>query len=212
MLIVGLVSDSRYDAQRAPVRPTLYDGALQRAGYEGHTIVLRTTVPLARIGPAIRSAVADVNADLPVPEPRTQLGQMERTTARERTFTRLLAIFGGFALLLASIGLHGVTAYSVTRRTSEIGVRIALGARPGQVLWLVLRQVGALAAIGLMLGIPAALAAGPLLSSLLFGVAPSDLAALAVGAAVMTAVAFAAGAQPAIRAARTDPLDALRAD
>ncbi|MGH7469555.1 MAG: ADOP family duplicated permease [Longimicrobiales bacterium] len=210
--IVGVVSDSRYDRQRAPLRPTLYDGALQRPGYGGHNIVLRTNVTPARLEPAIRRAVADVNADLPVPELRTQLAQIARTSARERMFTQLLTIFGAFALLLASIGLHGVTAYSVSRRTAEIGVRVALGARPTQVLWLVLRQVALLALAGLALGIPAALAAGPLMSSLLFGVAPAELTVLATGTIVMIAVALAAGAQPALRAVRLDPLTALRSE
>jgi predicted permease len=211
-LVVGVINDSRYDRQRAPLRPTLYDGALQRPGYGGHNIVLRTDLLPARLEPAIRRAVADVNPDLPVPELRTQLGQMARTTARERLFTQLLSIFGAFALLLASIGLHGVTAYSVSRRTSEIGVRVALGARPAQVLWLVLRQVAALALLGLALGIPAALAAGPLFASLVFGVAPTELTVLVTGALVMMAVAFGAGAQPALHAVRLDPLVALRTE
>jgi ABC-type antimicrobial peptide transport system permease subunit len=127
-------------------------------------------------------------------------------------FTQLLSVFGAFALLLASIGLHGVAAYSVSRRTSEIGVRIALGARPSRVLWLILRQVSVLALAGLALGIPAALLAAPVVGSLLFGVAPTDPAAIIAAAAVMFAVAFAAGAQPALRAARLDPLTALRAE
>jgi predicted permease len=210
--IVGVIGDSRYDRQRAPLRPTMYDAALQRAGYGGHNIVLRTAVVPARLEPAIRRAVADVNPDLPVPELRTQLDNIARTSARERLFTQLLTLFGAFALLLASIGLHGITAYSVSRRTSEIGVRMAVGAQPVQVLWLVLRQVAVLAVVGLALGIPASLAAGPLIASLLFGVAPTEVSMLVMGALVMLVVAIAAGAQPALRAARLDPLVALRTE
>jgi len=113
-------------------------------------------------------------------------------------------------LLLASIGLHGVTAYSVSRRTNEIGVRMALGARPQQVLWLVLRQVAWLGLAGLVVGVPLGFAASPLLSSLLFGIAPSDARTMAMAAAVMLSVALLAGYLPARRAARMNPLAALR--
>jgi ABC-type antimicrobial peptide transport system permease subunit len=153
-----------------------------------------------------------VHHDLPVPGIRPQTALMAQTSARERVFTRLLTIFGALALLLASIGLHGVTAYSVTRRTNEIGVRVAVGAQPAQVLWLVLRQVVILAGVGLAIGVPVALAAGRSVRSLLFGVAPNDPGALAVAALVLVAVALAAGLLPAWRAARLDPLEALRAD
>ena len=137
---------------------------------------------------------------------------MARITARERVFTVVLSSFGAFALLLASIGLHGVTAYAVSRRTAEIGVRVALGARPTQVLAMVLRQVTVLALVGLAIGVPAAVATAPIIGSLLFGVAPNDATLIVVSGAVMLAVAIGAGLQPAIRAARMDPLTALRAD
>jgi ABC-type antimicrobial peptide transport system permease subunit len=149
---------------------------------------------------------------LPIPDIRTQVAQIARTTARERVFTQILVIFGAFALLLASIGLHGVTSYAVSRRTSEIGVRVALGARPAEVLWLILRQVVFLAIAGLAIGIPAALATGPLIGSLLFGVAPNDVSTITATAAVMVAVALTAGALPAWRAARLDALVALRTE
>ena len=212
ILIVGVVSDVRYRSQRDPAPSTLYDAALQRGGWGGHHIVLRTNVPLARIESAIREAVTRVNSDLPVPQIRSQTEVMARTSAREHLFTRLLTLFGLLALLLASIGLHGVTAYSVTRRTSEIGVRVAVGAMPRQVLWLVLRQVVLLAGIGLAIGVPVSLAAGKTVGSLLYGVAANDLLALVGAAAVLLAVALAAGFVPAWRAARLDPLVALRAE
>jgi ABC-type antimicrobial peptide transport system permease subunit len=167
---------------------------------------------LAQLEPAIREAIARVHHDLPVPELRAQTALIAQTNAREEVFAKLLTMFGGLALLLASIGLHGVTAYSVTRRTNEIGVRVAVGAQPVQVLWLVLRQVVILASIGLAIGVPASLAAGRLVRSLLFGVAPNDTLALAGACFVLLAVALAAGLLPALRAARLDPLVALRAD
>jgi ABC-type antimicrobial peptide transport system permease subunit len=121
-------------------------------------------------------------------------------------------LFGMFALMLASIGLHGVTSYSVSRRTSEIGVRVAVGARPDQILSLVLRQVVVLAGLGLLIGVPVALAASPLVGSLLYGVAPTDPVAIISASAVMLVVAIGAGLLPALRAARVDALVALRTE
>jgi ABC-type antimicrobial peptide transport system permease subunit len=153
-----------------------------------------------------------VDTDLPVPELRSQAAVMAQTSARERVFTELLTMFGGFALLLASIGLHGVTSYAVTRRTNEIGVRVAVGARPRQVLWLVLRQVLALALAGLAVGIPLALGAAPVAASLLYGVAPDDVPTVVAASMLLLAVAAVAGLVPALRAARLDPTVALAAD
>ena len=208
--IVGVINDSRYDEQRREVQPILFDAALQRGGYGGHKIVLRTDVPLARLETSIRQAVTRVDRNLPVPEIQAQTALIARASSSERVFTQLLTLFGGFALLLASIGLHGVTAYTVSRRTSEFGVRVALGARPGQVQWLVLRQVLVLAGVGLLVGIPASLAAGPLVGSMLYDVAPNDVSMIAAASMVMLVVAMAAGFWPAQRAARLDALTALR--
>ena len=210
--IVGVINDTPYRSQREPVPATLYESALQRDGYGGHHVVLRTDVPVARIEPLVRAAVHRVDADVPVPEMRTQTELMAQTSARERVFTRLLTLFGMFALMLASIGLHGVTSYSVSRRTSEIGVRVAVGARPDQILSLVLRQVVVLAGLGLLIGVPVALAASPLVGSLLYGVAPTDPVAIIAASTVMLVVAIGAGLLPALRAARVDALVALRTE
>lgn len=210
--VVGVVSDTPYRSLKDPVPPTLYPSALQRDGYGGHHLVLRTDVPTARLEPLVREAVFQVDANLPVPELQEQTALIARTTAKERVFTQLLSLFGGFALLLASIGLHGVTSYAVARRTSEIGVRIAVGARPTQIGWLVLRQVVGLALVGLAIGVPVALWSGPLVASLLFGVEPASPAALAAAALVMVGVAAGAGLAPALRAAKLDALVALRTE
>jgi predicted permease len=210
--IVGVVSDARYDRQRADVRPTLYPSALQRAGYGGHFVVIRTAGPVGAVESDLRRAVAVVSPDLPVPEIKTQDAQIREQSMRERVFAQMLSLFGGFVLLLACIGLHGVTAYSVARRTNEIGVRMALGASPSQVLGLVLRYVALLAGIGLAVGVPAALWIAPLFGSLLFGVQPTDVPVLVISAAVMCLVALAAGWLPARRAAQLDPLKALRSE
>jgi predicted permease len=208
--IIGVVNDGVYDRQRRDVAPTLYYSALQGNVSWGRYVVLRSTVPVGRLEAPLREALARVDGDLPVPEIRTQMAQIADSNSRERIFTQLLTLFGGFALLLASIGLHGVTSYTVSRRTSEFGVRVALGARPGDVQWLVLRQVLMLAVAGLFVGIPASLAAGPLVSSLLYEVAPNDLRMIVAASLVMLAVAVAAGFRPARRAARMPALTALR--
>ena len=212
MQIVGVVNDTPYRNRRSAIPATLYESALQRDGYGGHEVVLRTDVPVTTIERAIREAVFRVDADLPVPQIRTQNEVMAQSTARERVFMQLLTVFGGFALLLAAIGLHGVTSYAVSRRTAEIGVRVAVGAQPGQILWMILKQVAALAAIGLLVGVPLSLWAAPVAGSLLYGVAANDPVAIMGGAALMVTVALVAGVLPARRASRLDPTAALMTD
>lgn len=210
--IVGVINDMVYRDRRSPVPATLYESAFQREAWGGYHVFMRTSAPLGPMEARLREAVMEVNADIPVSRMREQTEIIAQTGARERVFTQLLTLFGGFALLLASIGLHGVTAYSVTRRTSEIGVRVAVGARPGQILWMVLRQVLVLAGIGLSVGVPAAIVAAPLVGSLLYGVAPTNPWVISAASAVMLAVAVGAGLLPALRAARLDALVALRAE
>ncbi len=193
-------------------RTDYYQSAFQRSAWGAHHIFVRTDVPIAALEGPVRRAVAGVDPDIPVPRIRPETEIIARTGAKERVFTQLLTIFGGFALLIASIGLYGITAYAVTRRTSEIGVRVAVGAAPGRILWMVLRQVVVLAGIGLVVGVPAAIAGAPLVGRLEYGVAPGSPGALAVAAAVMLAVAIGAGLVPALRAARLDPVEALRSE
>jgi predicted permease len=210
--IVGVISDAVYDRPRDVVRPTMYPSAMQRQGFGGHSVTVKASLPSNELEPALRQAVARVSRDLPEPEIKTQVQQFREMTMRERVFAQLLSLFGGFALLLACIGLHGVTSYSVARRTNEIGVRMALGAEPGQVLWLILRQVAVLAAVGLAAGVPLALWVAPLFGALLFKVTPTDPSGLIAGVVIMLVVALAAGWLPARRAARLDPLKALRTE
>jgi ABC-type antimicrobial peptide transport system permease subunit len=175
--------------------------------------VLRVDAGMAAmLEPIVRDAVARVNPDLPVPRMRSQTRVMEETSAKERVFSQILTVVAAFALLLASIGLYGVTSYSVERRTSEIGVRVALGARPDQILRMILVRVLVLTLFGLAVGIPAALAVGPIVASLLYGVTPSDAMSVAIAAAFLLAVALTAGFLPALRAARLEALVALRSE
>ena len=128
----------------------------------------------------------------------------------ERLLSLLGTFFGGLALLLACIGLYGVMSYAVVRRTREIGIRLAIGARPPSVMWMVLRDSVVLVLIGAALGIPAALGAGRYLRNQLFGVTPADPLAILAAIALMLAVTAAAGYMPARRASRIDPVRALR--
>ena len=208
--IVGVARDSKYNSVKVPARPTIFLPYEQSASTRLGFVVAVRTDGSRDIARRLRAAVAGVDRDVPVTNLRTQEAQIEESIGSERMFTALLVFFGGFALLLACIGLHGVTSYAVTRRTSEIGVRMALGAQRAQVLWLILRQVVALAIAGLAVGVPAAAVASRSIRAMLFGVEPTDPWSLAAGAAVMFAVAVAAGLLPARRAAQLDPLVALR--
>ena len=208
--IVGVAADSRYSGLRGAVEPTFFDPFLQRAASGAMNVAIRTAGPVAGLESAIRDTVRTVRPDVPIAEIRSQVDQIEQTIGREHLVMRLLGAFGAFALVLASIGLYGVTSYAVARRSSEIGIRMALGARRGQVLWLILRQVLGLALAGLALGIPAAWFTSPLLASFLFGLEPRDGISIAAAAMLMLVVALGAGLVPARRAARLEALVALR--
>ena len=208
--IVGVVNDMPYRNRRDPVPATLYQSAFQRSAWGGYHVFIRSDVPVALLEQQLRAAVSQLDPDIPVPRIRAETEIIAQAGAKERAFTQLLTIFAAFALFIAAIGLHGTTSYAVTRRTSEIGLRVAVGAAPGQIVWMVLRQVVVLAGTGLVVGVPAAIAGAPLVRSLLYGVAPASPGAIAAAALVMLAVAVGAGLVPALRAARLDPVEALR--
>jgi predicted permease len=210
--VVGVVRDSRYASVRGEMRATAFLPVQQSWLPQRSMSVAVRIGATAGAAESVRRAVADVNRDVPITDMKTQLDQIAESMARERLFATLLTFFGGFALLLACIGLHGITAYAVTRRTGEIGLRLALGAQRAQVLWLVLRQVVVLAAVGLVIGIPVAGAATRTVRSLLFNVQPGDPMSLITGAIILMLVAVASGLVPAIRASRLDPLKALRTE
>ena len=169
----------------------------------------------------IRQVVRSLDSDLAIADVRTAAQQIEDGLAQERVLASLAAVFGGLALILASIGIYGVMAYAVARRTNEIGIRVALGARPGGVAWMVLRDTLLLAAAGVGIGVPAVLGLSPIADhllapgwtdSFLYGMKPNDPATIAAAVLVLAAVGFIAGYFPARRAARVDPMTALRHD
>jgi predicted permease len=208
--IVGLVANSKYGTLREGDVPTLY---LYMGDPDpgGMTLSVRATTsdPLA-LAATIRERVRSIAGNVPVSQPRTLASQVERSIAAERLIARLLSGFAVLALVLAAVGLYGTLGYTVARRTSEIGLRLALGATRGEVLRSVLRQSCTLVVTGLAVGLPATLLLSKPLAGLLYGVAPSDPRVLAGAGACLLLVGLAAAAVPALRAARVDPLVALR--
>jgi len=174
------------------------------------TVAVRAQEDAIPLMVPLRRAVAEVDAGLPLYNLGTMQGRMMDSLAQSRFSTMLLTAFGAIALILAAIGVYGVISYGVTQRTQEIGIRMALGARHADVLAMVVRHGAALAGIGLAVGLAGALALSSMLTSLLFQVSPTDPPTFAAGMVVLTAVAVLAAALPAHRAARTDPMVALR--
>jgi predicted permease len=211
--IVGIAANAKYLSLREQDHPTIYVQAFQNPEeLWGFKLAVAASGEPATAGPSIRKAVQAIAATAPVAEARTLSSQIERTLAKERLMSRILRAFAGIALLLASAGLYGVLGYAVTRRTNEIGIRLALGAERGTVLWSVLRESWTLVAIGVAIGVPAALTLTRLLSTLLYGVTPADPWVIGTAVATLFVVALAAAAQPAWRAVRVDPLVALRSE
>ena len=207
--IVGIVRDAKYNNVREPVPPTMYRPYQQ--GYSGSvTFEVRTAGdPLAAI-PAVREAVRAVDPQVPIINVTTQQREVENRFQQERLFAQAGTMFGGLALLVASVGLFGLMSYSVARRTSEIGVRMALGAERADVLQLVMRESMTLVLVGVLLGLAAAIAASRPIASLLFGLAPADPMTIAAAIAVMLLLSSVAAYLPARRASRVDPMVALR--
>ena len=212
--VVGIVADMHYTSVRATPPATLFDHYARHAreSLPGLTFIVRSDHPAPLLERPLRAAVARASPAVGITAFRSQTAQIAQTLGRERVFARLLTLVGAFGLLLAAVGLHGVAAYSVAQRTSEIGVRLALGATRGRVLWMVLRQIAWIALAGLAVGVPAALAAAPLLRALLFGLAPTDAPTLGIAAVTLLSISLLAGWIPARRAAALDPLTAIRRD
>jgi len=158
----------------------------------------------------VREIVHEADARVPVTNIKTQTADIDQTINQEIVFARLCSAFAILALVIASVGLNGTMAYTVARRTGEIGIRMALGARPGIVIWMVLREVCVLAALGLAISVPISLGTSRLIESLLFDMKPNDARALALAVVIVLSAALVAGYGPARRAARVDPMIALR--
>jgi putative ABC transport system permease protein len=211
MTIVGVVGDVPYDGLDAAPEPAFYLPFRQNRS-NGQYVVLRTTVDPQSIAPAVRSAVTALDPDLPIANLKTMDTMIADSVGPPRFRTLLVAVFAAVGLLLAAIGIYGVMAYAVTERTHELGVRVALGADRGDVLRLVLLEAGALAGIGVGLGVAGAFATTRMMSTLLFGVTPTDAVTFAGISTFLVATALVASYLPARRATHVDPMIALRAD
>jgi ABC-type antimicrobial peptide transport system permease subunit len=165
----------------------------------------------AALAAGVRSAIESMGHHYPL-RIQTIEERAASVLAQERMMGIVSAFFGGLALLLAAIGIYGVTSYSVTRRTAEIGVRMALGARPADVLRLVLNEVGLFLLAGIAAGVPATLAASRLVSGMVYGISEKDPVSIALTIATLTAVSICAAYLPARRAVNADPLSALRCE
>jgi macrolide transport system ATP-binding/permease protein len=209
--IVGVARDIKYNSQRELDEPLIYLPWQQNLEEVGEMFfALRTPVDPTALATRAREAVRETDVNLPLTRVTTQTVQTREALAEERVFAGLMSFFGGLALLLAAIGLYGVIAYSVTQRTHEIGVRMALGARAIDVLKLIVRNGASLALAGIAIGLGGAYAATRLMRTLVFGVTPTDLTTFIVVAVLIFLVAVLACYIPARRAARVDPLEALR--
>ena len=204
--IVGIVGDAKYQTLRSEISPTVY--VPQKEG--SATFEVRTIANPEMIIPAVRSIVSQLDNNLPLFEIKTQFAQIQGSLFQERLIARLSSFFGALSLLLACVGLYGLLSYEVARRTREIGVRMALGAQPPDILRFIVGQGIALSAAGAMLGIFGALGVTRYLASLLYGVRPFDPLTFFAVSLLLGLVAFAACYIPARRAMRVDPMVALR--
>jgi predicted permease len=207
--IIGVVRDTKYSSLRDPGPPTMYRPSWQGTSRRAN-IVLRTAGDPLALTQAVRKAMQELAPTLPIKEFTSQTDQIAKRVEQERLFATAYTAFGGLALLLACIGLFGLMSYNVARRTTEIGVRMALGAQRRTVVGMVLRESMWLVAIGAVLGVAAALWAGRFVEPVLFGLSPRDPLTIASAVGVIVVVAAVAGYLPARRAARVDPMHALR--
>jgi predicted permease len=213
--VVGLVKDTRYASLKSAPEPLVYQPFLQTNTGRGQmTLHVRASSDAGAIVSRIREAVQRIDSAMPLLALQTLSAQMDAALGRERLVATLSTLFGVLALVLAIVGLYGLMAFSVARRTNEMGIRMALGAARRGVVQLVMREALLLVAIGVALGVPAAFAvgrvAGSRISGLLFGLTTTDPLTMAGAVAVLTAAAAAAAYLPAARAARVDPMIALR--
>jgi len=209
--IVGVVKNAKYVALQEDPEAAVYFPYAQHVQYF-FNFEVRYTGDAAQMAPAVRRAIAEANPNVLVSYVSSLSEQVEHSIANQRLIARLSAFFGLLAAFLVCIGIYGLLSYAVARRTSEIGVRMALGAKRSNVLWLILREILILAAIGTVLGVPAALEGNHLVAKLLYGLSPADPASLFAAIAMLIVVAIVAGYLPARKASLVEPTVALRCE
>ena len=209
--VIGVVQEIKYASLKGETGNTMYQTFLQGPTGRGQMVLhVRFAGDPQQMASQIRRQVGVIDPNLPAFEIRTLATEVDAALVRERLLALLSTVFGAFALLLAGLGLYGVIAYAVRRRTKEIGIRIALGATRGEVGWLVLRETLRVAGLGILIGLPIALGTGRLIASFLYGLTPTDPMVLGASVAFLLATGLAAGYVPARRASRVDPMVALR--
>jgi predicted permease len=209
MEIIGVAANALYEGPRQGLHRQVY---IPNWGKNGAVFYVRTQTPTDSVYALARREVHRLDAGIPVYNMKTLEAQLDETLLTDRLIATLSAAFGLLATLLASIGLYGVMAFLVARRTKELGIRLALGAQPGRVTWMVMREVLTLLAFGLLVGLPAAWALGRYVTAQLYGLQPHNAAITAMTIALLAVVSSAAGLIPARRASRIDPILALRAE
>jgi predicted permease len=211
--IVGVVADVREHNLRGKIRPRFYGNYAHPIGtLTQPAIVVSAAGDPVGVVETVRRAIAGVDASVPVMNIRTLNQQLDRGTIVQRLTADLAACFGGLALLMAAIGLYGVMSYSMARRTAEIGIRMALGASRGSVLGMVMRETLGMVTVGVAFGLAAAWYLGRAVQNQLFGLTPADPWAIGIAVGVLVGAAALAGLVPAARAARIDPMSALRCE
>src|ERR1700722_4221899 len=208
--IVGVIGDSKYKRVDEKTKPTLYFPYAQLNSVSNMQVELRTPGNPEALIPSVSAVLHDLDPNLPMQNPMTQRAQFDQSYSQARLFARLSIFFAVIAVLLVTTGLYATLAYRIGRRTSEIGVRMALGAQRSQVLWMVLRESLLISAVGIIVGTPLAFAGTRVMQSMLFGLGPTDAPSFAAALLCVALVAIVAGLIPARRAATMDPIAALR--
>jgi ABC-type antimicrobial peptide transport system permease subunit len=212
LTIVGVSADTRdHDIRPQENRRRMYVSFMQPIdGLTGANYELRTLGDPAALSAQVRAAVHELDPKMPIGSIKPLTTQIDEALLRELMIAKLSVLLGLIAVVLASVGLYGILAYSVTRRTNEIGIRMAIGAFPRDIVWMVLRETFTLVAIGIALGIPIALGLSRYIETLLYGLTPGDGLTLVSVIALMLFIALLAAIAPSRRAAAIDPLRALR--
>src|SRR5271154_688759 len=210
--VIGIVRDSKYESMRDDMPLEVFTPYLQRNYTNSMSVYLRTARDPEQVFSVVRKTVNSIDSNVPVYRMKTLETQLDNSLVTERLVASLSSAFGLLATLLAAIGLYGVMAYSVARRTREIGIRMALGAAGGDVIWLVMKEVLILVAIGIGAALPLAFGLTGLVKAQLYGITPNDPLSIVLATVGISAVALTAGYVPARRATTVDPMRALRWD
>ena len=208
--IVGVAGDTKYESMRDEIPYEMYIPFDQKGSADDGTVYVRAQGDPTRLFNTLRAAVREVDTNVPLYDMRTLENQVNISLLTERLLATLSSVFGSLATLLAALGLYGVMAFMVARRTREIGIRMALGAGQGSVVWMVLRETLSLAGVGVAIGLVGAYGVTRLIQAQLFGVNPADLLTMAAASLGIAAVTALAGYLPARRATQIDPMSALR--